>query len=286
MVTKIKIDASNEAWLHEKSKKSKKSKQARIKVAFERVGEDARLRLIQRMRSAKDEYWSADRVASVCPVCAYSMVLAGVNGVYQSEIEKLGGDTYLTVEEIADICPICAFEMVTAGVKGAYRSDLNRMVQAAKWGKLPKGWTDESVKKFWGSLTGEVKHKVTKCIKKMKDSDIDDPGAFCASLCDKIEGPGWRSKKAAKKTFPQARKEIFDYLRRQGWEVKENIKVPWAKDPDKDVQIWFKSQAVYGVGGLDGGRQTANFGAARSLHTDIRDVTPQEFVRDVMRYFN
>jgi predicted DNA-binding WGR domain protein len=68
---------------------------------------------------------------------------------------------------------------------------------AAKWkGKLPKGWTDESVKKFWGSLTSRApKHKVTECIKKMKDTAITDPGAFCASLADR-EIPGWREEAA------------------------------------------------------------------------------------------
>jgi hypothetical protein len=107
---------------------------------------------------------------------------------------QASGDTYLSVEEIADICPSCAFEMVTAGLKGAYKSDVTRMVQAAKWGKLPKGWTEESAKKFWDSLTGDRKHKVTACIKKMEGTEIDDPGAFCASLADKME-PGWRSER-------------------------------------------------------------------------------------------
>ena len=64
--------------------------------------------------------------------------------------------------------------------------------QAAGWGKLPKGWTKESVKKFWKTLTGEVKHKVTKCIKEM-EGKIDDPGAFCASCADMVEGStDWR----------------------------------------------------------------------------------------------
>ncbi len=67
-----------------------------------------------------------------------------------------------------------------------------RYKQADKWKSLPKGWTEESVKKFWGSLTGEAKHKVTACMKKLDGSGIDDPGAFCASLADKME-PGWRS---------------------------------------------------------------------------------------------
>jgi|APSaa5957512622_1039677.scaffolds.fasta_scaffold72792_3 hypothetical protein len=66
---------------------------------------------------------------------------------------------------------------------------------AKKWKKLPKGWTDESVRKFWKNLTsGAPKHKVTKCIKEM-DGKFDDPGAFCGGLADEMT-PGWRDKKA------------------------------------------------------------------------------------------
>lgn len=66
--------------------------------------------------------------------------------------------------------------------------------QAAAWDNLPKGWTQESVEKFWKGLTGEAKHKVTRCIERMSDK-FDDPGAFCASLADKVD-PGWRKRKA------------------------------------------------------------------------------------------
>ncbi len=62
------------------------------------------------------------------------------------------------------------------------------------WDNLPKGWTGKSVQKLWDGLTGDRKHKVSACIKKM-DGNVDDPGAFCASLADKME-PGWRSKDA------------------------------------------------------------------------------------------
>lgn len=75
------------------------------------------------------------------------------------------------------------------------RSTLLPLVkQADKWEKMPKGWTDESRKQFWETLTGDVKHKVTKCIKEM-DGKFDDPGAFCASLADRVD-PGWRSRTA------------------------------------------------------------------------------------------
>jgi len=63
------------------------------------------------------------------------------------------------------------------------------------WDRLPKGWTQESVEKFWSSLTGDVKHKVTKCIKRM-EGKMDDPGAFCGSLADQVEGTTeWRSRR-------------------------------------------------------------------------------------------
>ena len=56
----------------------------------------------------------------------------------------------------------------------------------AAWDKLPKGWTQDSVKKMWEGLTGRApKHKVTACIKKM-EGKVDDPGAFCASLARKV----------------------------------------------------------------------------------------------------
>jgi len=70
--------------------------------------------------------------------------------------------------------------------------------EAAPWENLPKGWTEESVKKFWESLTsGAPKHKVTECIEQMKGKGMDDPGAFCGSLADKVD-PGWREEAAKK----------------------------------------------------------------------------------------
>jgi len=61
------------------------------------------------------------------------------------------------------------------------------------WDKLPKGWTQDSVEKFWSSLTGDVKHKVTKCIKRMEKHMGEGAGGFCASLADQVEGStDWR----------------------------------------------------------------------------------------------
>ena len=67
--------------------------------------------------------------------------------------------------------------------------------QAKGWSKLPKGWTQDSVKKLWASLSGDRKHKVTACIKKMTGK-VDDAGGFCAGLADMVE-PGWRENRAS-----------------------------------------------------------------------------------------
>jgi hypothetical protein len=75
------------------------------------------------------------------------------------------------------------------------RAKVLPVVRSAAWEKLPRGWTQDSVEQFWDTLTGDVKHKVTKCIKQM-DGKLDDPAAFCASVADQVD-PGWRSRRAA-----------------------------------------------------------------------------------------
>jgi len=70
---------------------------------------------------------------------------------------------------------------------------------ADKWEDKPKGWTDESRKKFWDSLTSAApKHKVTECIKRMNKHMGGNAGAFCASLADRVT-PGWRQEAAKDK---------------------------------------------------------------------------------------
>jgi hypothetical protein len=70
------------------------------------------------------------------------------------------------------------------------QEDLNLVKEAGdKWHKMPKGWKSKSRKDFFKHL---AKGKVRKCIDKMKDK-VDDPGAFCASLKDRVTGrTNWR----------------------------------------------------------------------------------------------
>ena len=67
-----------------------------------------------------------------------------------------------------------------------------------QWKKMPKGWKSKSRKSYYESLVGKSEHPVSKCMEEMK-GNIDDPGAFCASLKDRVEGKGWRKKKKKKK---------------------------------------------------------------------------------------
>lgn len=111
-------------------------------------------------------------------------------------------DFWMSQDDVRELCPECADRMaqfnirqVRASTFFAQAAEVAGIKTAAKWAawdKLPKGWTQDSLKSMWETITGDVKHKVTKCIKKMKGK-LDDPGAFCASLADKMD-PGWRSR--------------------------------------------------------------------------------------------
>lgn len=127
-----------------------------------------------RVRKAEELWLSREDIAKLCPSCADKMASLGIRQVRASVLFQ---DEKLMAAALA------------AGVEG-WRS----REAADPWGSLPHGWTQESLKSMWDSLTGSAKHKVTACIKKLEGAKgIDDAGAFCASLADKLE-PGWRSR--------------------------------------------------------------------------------------------
>lgn len=99
-------------------------------------------------------------------------------------------DFWVTREEIAAVCPPCADRMAELRIRRVLASAVfgqDMLLLAAertadKWKGMPKGWTDESRRKFWKSV-GE---SVEKCIEKM-EGKVDDAGAFCSSLKDRVE---------------------------------------------------------------------------------------------------
>ena len=110
--------------------------------------------------------------------------------------------------------------------------------QAKRWEKMPKGWTNESREKFWATLTGDSKHKVSECIKKMTDKGgIDNPGAFCAALADRVMGSDWRKgPRKKKKAFNSPYNNLPD-AQGKGWTVEER----------GDTKRWLWSDPTYHI---------------------------------------
>jgi len=76
---------------------------------------------------------------------------------------------------------------------------MGRVVEAG-FSKYPKGWTQDSVKKFANSLSQDMKGGpkskgfFDKCVEKMKDR-VENPEGFCASIKDEVyNSTAWRGK--------------------------------------------------------------------------------------------
>ena len=124
-------------------------------------------------------------------------------------------DFWLTAQDVSEVCPSCAHKMASLNITKIKASVLFGQDEetfpktADEWHSMPSGWTDESRKKFWESVGGSV----TKCMEKLK-GNVDDPGAFCASLKDRIEGDtDWRGpEKSAREEAKTAAQEFSDSL--------------------------------------------------------------------------
>jgi len=93
-----------------------------------------------------------------------------------------------TNPEVASELVRIATEFPTEKASALFGADILKLAgvkEAAKWEKLPKGWTEDSLKKFWDSMTGDRKHKITACMKKM-EGKVSDPGAFCGGLASRL----------------------------------------------------------------------------------------------------
>ena len=141
----------------------------------------------------------AGKVATHDPSLAYDLVSIASRMERQSpDLE----DFWMSREAVAEVCPECAVKMASLNIRQIRASVLfgsladKTAAKGDKWMKMPPGWTEKSRKKLWASLAGKGKHKVTACIKKMGNK-VDDAGAFCAALADRVEGTAWRSREAA-----------------------------------------------------------------------------------------
>lgn len=85
------------------------------------------------------------------------------------------------------------------------------------------------------------------------------------------------------RTYAIARADILRALRADGWDVRENLKVPHATHPNGDFRLWFKTQAIYFTTG-DRRRGCGSLSDALSLWIgDIRTMPVAEVLADIER---
>lgn len=85
------------------------------------------------------------------------------------------------------------------------------------------------------------------------------------------------------RTYAIARADILRALRADGWDVRENLKVPHATHPSGEFRLWFKTQAIYYSTG-DRRRGVGSLSDAQSLWIgDIRTMPVAEVLADIER---
>lgn len=85
------------------------------------------------------------------------------------------------------------------------------------------------------------------------------------------------------RTYASARADILRALRADGWDVRENLKVPHATHPSGEFRLWFKTQAIYFTTG-DRRRGAGSLSDAHSLWIgDIRTMPVAEVLADIER---
>lgn len=77
--------------------------------------------------------------------------------------------------------------------------------------ETPKGWTEDSIKKFAKSIgAGDAKESgfFKKCVDRSKKHGMKDPEGFCADLKDKAWGTTmWRGKGKKKSDIEKAKRD-------------------------------------------------------------------------------
>lgn len=85
------------------------------------------------------------------------------------------------------------------------------------------------------------------------------------------------------RTYAIARADILRALRADGWDVRENLKVPHATHPSGEFRLWLKTQAIYYSTG-DRRRGVGSLSDAHSLWIgDIRTMPVAEVFADIER---
>lgn len=107
------------------------------------------------------------------------------------------------------------------------------------------------------------------------------------SVVVRYKEAAWGRRQAKKPTFQEARSTVFEFLKKRGWKLAENLTVPHATSPDGKVRLWFKSQAVYAVNKkrVEDGANPLQIKDSHSMSSDLReDVDESRFMSLVERW--
>jgi hypothetical protein len=120
---------------------------------------------------------------------------------------------------------------------------------------------------------------------------IGRPSVTLAAMPSRVRNPSPARKRmvarhrnpSKPRTYAIARAQIINALRADGWDVRENLKVPHATHPSGEFRLWFKTQAIYYTTG-DRRRGQGSLSDAHSLWIgDIRAMPVAEVLADIER---
>lgn len=156
-------------------------------------------------------------------------------------------------------------------------SNMEQKMAGNQW-KVAYDWTSHlSQEVMQLASPNEVREKFKEQNPKLDDAALDEIVGQWMKNKDVV-----KDKSAAKRpTFDVAKKSLLDHLSKEGWKISSpTLKIPHATDRNGEVRLWFKTQAVYmSIVKGRGGSHTMD--GARSIHVDIRDLTPEQFMSKV-----
>ncbi len=115
---------------------------------------------------------------------------------------------------------------------------------------------------------------ISRILARARAGEYNDAVARAKSALESVEIPNTSTKKAKRPTYQAAQAALMDHLEKQGWAVSKGLAVPHATSPDKERRLWFKVQAIW----FTAGGNVKDFKRARSLHDDVRDFSPDQYM--------
>lgn len=129
----------------------------------------------------------------------------------------------------------------------------------------------------------EIREKFKEENPSLSDEDLNKFVTNWFENKDSFQDKDDKDKTAAKApTYESARQSLFEHLRKGGWKVVDQLKIPHVTSPDGRFRAWFKTQATYYTV-VNPSIQKHDFKDARSLHVDLRQMSFADFEKEMDR---